>query len=117
MLIVRGLVGGLFQISVFAAALLIPAGTWSWPRAIQFLVGYGVVLAVSITWLAIVAPSSLEARLQPVFGKAQASGDRLATLILVAAIGGWLVFIPLGYAIFSWGERYAKRVGLLKRSG
>ena len=26
-------------------------------------------------------------------------------------------FIPLGYAVFTWGERYAKRVGLLKRSG
>ena len=28
-----------------------------------------------------------------------------------------LVFVPLGYLVFSWAERYAKRVGLLKRSG
>jgi ABC-2 type transport system permease protein len=28
-----------------------------------------------------------------------------------------LVFVPVGYLVFTWGERYAKRVGLLKRSG
>ena len=28
-----------------------------------------------------------------------------------------LCFVPLGYIVFTWGERYAKRVGLLKRSG
>jgi len=28
-----------------------------------------------------------------------------------------LLFIPLGYFVFTWGERYAKRTGLLKRSG
>jgi ABC-2 type transport system permease protein len=28
-----------------------------------------------------------------------------------------VVFVPVGYFVFTWGERYAKRVGLLKRSG
>jgi ABC-2 type transport system permease protein len=28
-----------------------------------------------------------------------------------------LVFLPLGYIVFNWGERYAKRLGLLKRVG
>ena len=28
-----------------------------------------------------------------------------------------LFFVPLGFMVFTWGERYAKRVGLLKRSG
>ncbi|MBN2080983.1 ABC transporter permease [bacterium] len=36
---------------------------------------------------------------------------------LLGLVVSGLVFIPLGYAIFAWGERYAKRVGLLKRSG
>jgi ABC-2 type transport system permease protein len=36
---------------------------------------------------------------------------------LLGLVISGLVFIPLGYAIFSWGERYAKRTGLLKRSG
>jgi ABC-2 type transport system permease protein len=36
---------------------------------------------------------------------------------LLGLVISGLVFIPLGYAIFSAGERYAKKVGLLKRSG
>ena len=36
---------------------------------------------------------------------------------LLGLVISGLVFIPLGYAIFAWGERYAKRTGLLKRSG
>ena len=37
--------------------------------------------------------------------------------ILGALVLTGLVFIPIGYFIFTWGERYAKRTGLLKRSG
>jgi ABC-2 type transport system permease protein len=37
--------------------------------------------------------------------------------VLGALLLTGLVFIPVGYFIFTWGERYAKRVGLLKRSG
>jgi len=40
----------------------------------------------------------------------------LGTELLGLLVSG-LVFIPLGYAVFRWGERYAKRTGLLKRSG
>ncbi|MCH7471893.1 ABC transporter permease [bacterium] len=39
-------------------------------------------------------------------------GPELLGLVLTG-----LLFVPLGYATFTWGERYAKRVGLLKRSG
>ena len=63
MLIARGLIGGALQLSLLASLLLIPAGTWDWPRAIRFLAVYGVVLFGSIVWLAVAAPSSLEARL------------------------------------------------------
>jgi ABC-2 type transport system permease protein len=38
--------------------------------------------------------------------------DVLGALVLTG-----LVFMPLGYFVFSFAERYAKRVGLLKRSG
>ena len=38
MLMLKGLVRSLFQIGLFAVVLLIPAGTWNWPRAIQYLV-------------------------------------------------------------------------------
>lgn len=39
-------------------------------------------------------------------------GPELLGLLITGA-----VFIPVGYLTFAWGERYAKRVGLLKRSG
>ncbi len=95
MLIVRGLIRSLLQIAFFAAALLIPAGTWSWPRAIQFLVAYGIVLALATVWLAIVAPASLEARLEPPLSQNQAAGDKLATAMLLFALIAWFVFIPI----------------------
>jgi len=41
---------------------------------------------------------------------------QLGTELLGLVLSG-MVLVPLGYAIFTWGERYAKRVGLLKRSG
>jgi ABC-2 type transport system permease protein len=42
-----------------------------------------------------------------------------------AALGPWpiptvvlgILTLPIGIAIFGWGERYAKRTGRLKRSG
>jgi len=94
MLIVRGLIGGLFQLGFFAVFLLIPAGTWHWPRAIWFLVAYGVVLLISIIWLARVAPASLEARLEPVVSKTQPVADRIVSFFLIVSLFGWMAFIP-----------------------
>lgn len=94
MLILRGLVGGSLQLALLASLLLIPAGTWDWPRAIQFLVVYGIVLLGAIIWLAVAAPSSLEARLEPAINKKQPVADRIATAFIALAIGGWFVFIP-----------------------
>ena len=95
MLVVRGLLGGLFQLALFASLLLIPAGTVNWPRAIQFLLAYGVVLFASIIWLGTVAPSSLEARLEPAINKKQPIADRVATAFIGVAVGGWMIFIPI----------------------
>jgi hypothetical protein len=38
MLMVKGLIRWFLQTVSFAAVLLIPAGTWHWPRGIEFLV-------------------------------------------------------------------------------
>ncbi|MDH3486227.1 MAG: hypothetical protein OEM16_18590, partial [Myxococcales bacterium] len=92
---VRGLIGGLFQVALFAALLLIPAGTWHWPRAIQFLVAYSVVMSVSVVTLARVAPASLEARLQPPVAKTQPVADRVITFLIILSFAVWLAFIPL----------------------
>ena len=95
MLIAKGLAGSALQLTLFGALLLVPAGTWNWPRAIQFLVVYGVVLFGSTVWLAIAAPSSLEARLEPAISKKQPVADRWATALIGVAVGAWLVFIPI----------------------
>jgi len=42
--------------------------------------------------------------------------DQLVRYLLILLIIG-LVSLPIGMAIFNWGERYAKRTGKLKRSG
>ena len=95
MLMVRGLVGGFFQVALFAALLLIPAGTWHWPRAIQFLLAYGIVMSVSIVTLARVAPASLEARLEPPVGKTQPVADRVITALIILSFVAWFAFIPV----------------------
>jgi protein-S-isoprenylcysteine O-methyltransferase Ste14 len=95
MLVVRGLIGGLLQLVVIGALLLIPAGTWDWPRAIQFLVVYGLVNSVSIVALARLAPGSLEARLTAPSAKSQPRADRIVTLFLMASILAWFALIPI----------------------
>ena len=42
-------------------------------------------------------------------------GDELSTAGILVAMGA--VLIPVGFAVFTWAERRAKRLGTLKRSG
>ena len=95
MLILRGLIGTAVQVAIIGAALLLPAGTWDWPRAIQFLGGYGATVALSVVVLARVAPESLEARLVAPTSASQPAGDRIASALLITALLAWLVFIPV----------------------
>ena len=99
-LILKGLIGGLVQLALFAVALLVPAGlvsggTWYWPRALVFLGLYGVALEASIVTLAMVAPASLAARLSAPASKKQPAADRVATAFLVLATLAWFVFLPI----------------------
>lgn len=95
MLVLRGLIGGLAQLAVIGALLLVPAGTWHWPRAIQFLLAYGLVNAVSIVVLARLAPGSLEARLSAPAAESQPTADRVVTPLFILSILAWFVFIPI----------------------
>jgi protein-S-isoprenylcysteine O-methyltransferase Ste14 len=95
MLVLRGLIGGSFQIAVLAALLLIPAGTWHWPRAIQFLLVYGLANSVSIVALARLAPASLEARLMAPSAKSQPMADRVITSFLILSLFAWFALIPV----------------------
>lgn len=94
-LIARGLFGGLFQVALFGVLLLVPAGTWQWTRAIQFLTAYGVILLLSIVALGLLAPASLEARLQAPADRSQPVGDRIATALIILTVAAWFIFIPI----------------------
>lgn len=99
-LLMKGLIGGLFQLALFAVALVVPAGlvpggTWYWPRALVFLGLYGVVLETSVVSLAVVAPASLAARLRAPASKKQPVADRVATAFLVLSTLAWFGFIPI----------------------
>ena len=95
MLVLRGLIGIALQVALIGATLLLPAGTWDWPRAIQFLAGYGLVVAIAVVILARVAPEALEARLAAPASASQPMGDRIASALLFTALFAWLVFIPI----------------------
>ena len=95
MLMLKGLVRSLFQIGLFAAVLLIPAGTWHWPRAIQFLVVFALLSSILIVSLARWAPASLEARIQRGAAKNQPAADRIASLFLGLLNLVWFVFIAI----------------------
>jgi len=94
-LVLRGLIGGSFQIATIGALLLVPAGTWHWPRAILFLVVYGVANSISIVALARMAPASLEARLSAPAAESQPVADRVVTAFLIVSLLAWLIFIPV----------------------
>lgn len=110
MLIIRGLLRSAFQLGVFALLLLAPAGTWHWPRAIQFLSAYAIVLVVATVWLAKMAPSSLEARLEPAISAKQPVADRFATAFIGVAVAAWMVFIPID--VFRWHLLPAPSLGV-----
>jgi len=95
MLVAKGLARVVSQVALFAAFLLIPAGTWDWPRAIQFLSGFAVVHTIATLALAWRAPASLEARLPSTSGKKPPEADRIVALFLATMLGGWFVFIPI----------------------
>ena len=95
MLMLRGLIRSLFQTGLFAAVLLIPAGTWHWPRAIQFLAVFGLLSLISIVALARFAPASLEARVQRGAAKNQPAADRIVSLFIALSHLAWFVFIPI----------------------
>jgi protein-S-isoprenylcysteine O-methyltransferase Ste14 len=94
-LLLKGLIGGLVQVVAFGAMLLIPAGTWDWPRAVQFLIAYWVIVSACVIWLAVARPESLEARLQAPVSSAQPRADQIATILFIAVMTMWFVFLPL----------------------
>ena len=100
MLIIRGLLGGLFQVALLGALLIVPAGlipggTWYWARALIFLGAYGVILEMTIVVFAVKAPASLEARLAMPGSGERSRAARVASAFLISVFAAWMVFIPV----------------------
>ena len=94
MLMIKGIIAGFGQMVFLGAALFIPAGTLEWPRATQFLSAYGVVLLVSIIWLALTAPESLRARFE-MPDSTQPKADRILSVLLIMTISAFILIIPI----------------------
>jgi len=100
MLIIKGLLGGLFQVAVLALFLLVPAGlipggTWLWERALIFLGVYGVILEFTIVAFAVKVPDSLRARLDTRTSGGQSAGERMVNGLLIPVLGAAMAFIPV----------------------
>ena len=95
MLVIKGVVGSLFQTAIIGALILLPAWTWQWTEANQFLICYAILSVVSAIFLALKAPASLEARMEMPMNETQPLSDRIATRFLLLFLMGWFVFIPI----------------------
>lgn len=98
-LVLKGLLGGLVNVGVVAFFLLGTAelllrGGWRWPRALELLLVYGVLLEAAILFLARKAPASLEVRFRR-RSRTQPVADRFVILILQLCLFAWLAFLPL----------------------
>ena len=95
MLVIKGAVGSLFQTAIIGALILLPAWTWQWTEANQFLICYAILSMFSAVFLALKAPASLEARMEMPMNETQPLSDRIATRFLLLFLMGWFVFIPI----------------------
>ena len=95
MLVIKGVIGSLCQTAIIGALILLPAWTWQWTEANQFLICYGILSVASTVFLALKAPTSLEARMEMPMNETQPLSDRIATRFLLLFLMGWFVFIPI----------------------
>ena len=95
MLVIKGVVGSLFQTAIIGALILLPAWTWQWTEANQFLICYAILSMFSAVFLALKAPASLEARMEMPMNETQPLSDRIATTFLLLFLVGWFLFIPI----------------------
>ena len=95
MLVIKGVVGSLFQTAIIGALILLPAWTWQWTEANQFLICYAILSMFSAVFLALKAPASLEARMEMPMNETQPLSDRIATTFLLVFLLGWFLFIPI----------------------
>ncbi|MEO7141951.1 MAG: isoprenylcysteine carboxylmethyltransferase family protein [Bryobacteraceae bacterium] len=80
---------------LFGGLLLLPAGTWRWPRAWWFLGVVFVGTVATVVSLLLVNEDLLNERMKPAIQKSQPLPDKILTVLLLIASFGLTIFIPL----------------------
>ena len=94
MLWVKTFFGILFQTTLLAIFLYLPALTLNWPDALLFLTIHFLITILASAYLLTVKPSSIEARMN-YDAKTQPKEDRLATVLMLSAIVVGLSLAPI----------------------
>ena len=94
MLFFKAIIGVLAQVLFFGLLLLLPARTWFWEDANIFLLCYLVMVIPAAIYQCLYYPKSIEARLITSSSN-QPKEDKLALLIVILGVMGFLVFIPI----------------------
>lgn len=100
MLIIKGILRVIIQILFFGAILFLPIGTWAWPRALWFLLIFGIISLATHLALARWAPASLEARVSKAARGAQTRADRIVSFFIGVFHIAWFIAIPND--VFRW---------------
>lgn len=87
--------GVLFNVSIFACSLFLPAGTLNWWRAWVYLGTTFVAAIVSTVILYRANKGLLEERFKPPLQKGQPFADKIIVILLLTTFLGCVVFIPL----------------------
>ncbi len=97
---------GMQMTHVIQATLVLISGVYAVPKE----------MPEPLATLSVISPATYV--IQGIRG-ALIEGDSVADLwpTMLGLLAAGLVLIPMGVQVFSWGERYAKRTGRLKRSG
>jgi protein-S-isoprenylcysteine O-methyltransferase Ste14 len=100
MLIIKGILRVIIQMLFFGAILFLPIGTWAWPRALWFLLIFGVISLATHLALARWAPASLEARVSKEARGSQIRADGIVSFFIGVFHIAWFIAIPND--VFRW---------------
>ena len=105
MILVKGLVGALFNIGFLGLCLFLPAELLAqgqgvmWQRAIDFLSAYALLITAATIFLALKAPQSLQARLEKP-DITQPKADKILSVLGMILLIAWFVLIPFDVFAF-----------------
>jgi protein-S-isoprenylcysteine O-methyltransferase Ste14 len=95
------LIGGVVYVVVlYGAALLLPAGTWQWPRAWILLGLTALSAAMSTAYLNATSPEIVKERWKPPIQKGQPLADKVLLILFILLYLGTMVLTALD--VFRW---------------